>query len=255
MRLAAEGLSAGYGDEVVLKDLCFSFEGPGLLQVLGPNGSGKTTLLKALIGLIKPFEGRVLVDGEDITGRPEEASNFVGYVPQVFAPEQHYPVTAWELVAGSYLFHKSRWPRLRPDDRCEEVVVRALRLVDLPEEAWHKSIWELSGGQRQRALIARALVHDPPIIMMDEPLSPVDPIGRAELAKHIGQMASSKLLVVTSHDPTILLPYTKAVLLLNRSFYLIGRPEEVLTLDNLREVYGEAAIRMEEYIHICDACR
>ncbi|RLI09189.1 metal ABC transporter ATP-binding protein [Candidatus Bathyarchaeota archaeon] len=255
VELVAEGLTAGYDGEVVISDMDFSLRGPGLVQVLGPNGSGKTTLLKALIGLLRPLRGRVLVNGEDITGRPEEASTYVGYVPQAFAPEQHYPMTVWELVVGSYVFHRRGWPRLRLDGRCREAVRKALDLVDLPPGTWHRSIWELSGGQRQRALIARALVHDPPILMMDEPLSPVDPLGRVELAKHIGQLAEHKLVIVTSHDPTLLLPYTKTVLLLNRAFYVIGEPSEVLTLENLREVYGEAAIKVEEYIHICDACR
>lgn len=253
--LVAEELTAGYDEEIVIEDMSFHLTGPGLVQVLGPNGSGKTTLLKALLGLLKPLRGRVLVNGEDITGRPEEASAYVGYVPQYFAPEQHYPLTAWELVMGSCLLHCQRWPRLVESRSCRRLVTRALKVVDLPEEEWHKSFWELSGGQRQRALIARALVHDPPILMMDEPLSAVDPLGRAELAEYIGRLAHEKLIIVTSHDPTLLLPYTDRVLLLNRSFYLLGKPEEVLTVENLRKVYGASAVEMREYVHICDACR
>jgi len=255
VELACEGLTAGYPGEIVLENLSFRFRGPGLVQVLGPNGSGKTTLLKALLGLIKPVRGRVLINGEDTTGKPEEASAFVGYVPQEFAPEQHYPVTAWELVMGSYLLHKRRWPRLFIGKGAKETVSRALEVVELPPEVWHKSLWELSGGQRQRVLIARALVHDPPILMMDEPFSSVDPLGRSDLADYIGAVAGGKLILITSHDPTPLLPYTRAVILLNRAFYLVGPPEEVLTLENLQKVYGGSAIAVREHIHICDACR
>ncbi len=255
VELKVENLAAGYGEDVVISGLSFSLEGPGLVQVLGPNGSGKTTLLRALLGLIRPLEGRVLVNGEDITGRPEEASRYVGYVPQYFAPEEHYPITVWELVAASYMFHRRRWPRLGLDGGCREAALRALEAVDLPPETWHKSFWELSGGQRQRALIARALVHDPPILMMDEPLSAVDPLGRAELAQHIGCLAEEKLIIVTSHDPTLLLPYTDTIMLLNRSFYVVGGPGEVLTLENLTKVYGSSAVAVQGHIHICDACR
>jgi len=90
---------------------------------------------------------------------------------------------------------------------------------------------------------------------MDEPLSPVDPVGRYGLAEHIGRLASSKLVLVTSHDPTLFLPYTKAILLLNRSFYIMGEPDEVLTLDNLTKVYGSSAIAIKDHVHICDSCR
>ncbi len=255
VELVAEGLTAGYNGEPVISDMSFRLEGPGLVQVLGPNGSGKTTLLKALLGLLKPEEGRVLVNGRDVTGKPEEASAYVGYVPQYFAPEQHYPLTAWELVMGSCLLHKRRWPRLIEGRDCKALVARALEIVDLHPEEWHKSVWELSGGQRQRALIARALVHDPPVLMMDEPFSAVDPLGRAELAEYVGKLARSKLIITTSHDPTLLLPYTSLVILLNRAFYLIGKPGEVLTIENLRLVYGGSAVEVREYVHICDACR
>ncbi|OYT51552.1 hypothetical protein B6U66_03810 [Candidatus Bathyarchaeota archaeon ex4484_135] len=91
--------------------------------------------------------------------------------------------------------------------------------------------------------------------MMDEPLSAVDPLGRAELAEHIGRLAEEKLIIVTSHDPTLLLPYTETIILLNRSFYIIGRPEEILTLENLTKVYGRSAIAVQGHVHICDACR
>lgn len=255
VELIAEDLTVGYDGEAIIDGFSSSFRGPGLVQVLGPNGSGKTTLLRALLGILRPFKGRILVNGEDVTGRPEKAGAFMGYVPQYFVPEQHYPMTAWELVMNSCLLHVRRWPRLGLGKRCRQLAKRALEVVDLAPEEWHKGFWELSGGQRQRVLIARALVHDPPILVMDEPLSAVDPQGRVELARYIGSLASSKLVIVTSHDPTLMLPHTDAIVLLNRSYYVIGRPDEVLTLEKLRKVYGEAALKVRECIHICDACR
>ncbi len=247
------GLTVGYGEEVILENVNLEFRGPGLVQILGPNGAGKTTLLRTILGLIKPLKGRIYINGIDVTGSPGKAGSNIGYVPQLFITGHNpYPVTAWEFVESSLLLHK-RWPRLFITLEDRHRIEYILGRVGLPGEAWHKSLWNLSGGQRQRVLIARALIHDPGILVMDEPLSAVDPAGRAELARLIGELAKEKLVVVTSHDPMLLLKYTNIVVLLNRRLYMYGRPEEVLTLENTRRIYGEAAIPVREHVHISDA--
>ncbi len=247
-------LTVGYGKEVVLEDMNLEFKDHGIVQVLGPNGAGKTTLLKTIIGIIKPFKGKIIVNGEEVTGNPSKAGKHVGYVPQLLTTTTSaYPVTPWELVESSLLMYRRKWPRLIADKNTQTRVREVLRLVGLPEEAWNKSFWELSGGQRQRVLIARALVHDPPILVMDEPLASVDPAGRAEIAALIGTLSSKKLVIVASHDPMLLLPYTKQVVLLNRRVYIVGRPSETLTLENTRKIYGESALFVKEHIHISDA--
>ena len=105
----------------------------------------------------------------------------------------------------------------------------------------------------QRVLIARALVHDPQILLMDEPLSAVDPRGRAELARLIGGLGEEKLVIVTSHDPALLLEYTRSIILLNRRVVAVGPPSELLRIELLRKVYGGAAIILEPHVHICDS--
>ena len=246
-------LTVGYGDDIVLENLNLEFRGPGLIQILGPNGAGKTTLLKAILGLIKPLRGRVYINGVDVTGSPDKAGSSVGYVPQLFVTGHNpYPVTAWEFIESSLLLHR-KWPRVFATLEEKKRIEYVLEKVGLPREAWHKSLWSLSGGQRQRVLIARALIHDPEILVMDEPLSAVDPAGRVGLAGLIGELAEEKLVIVTSHDPMLLLKYTSMVLLLNRRLYMYGRPEEVLTIENARRIYGEAAIPVREHVHISDA--
>ncbi len=236
--------------EKILSNLTFRIDGPSLIQVIGPNGAGKTTLLKAIIGLIKPKRGKITLNG--IPPDPKRLSNIVGYVPQIVLSDVPIPVTAWEIVLNSFLLHRKKFPRLKAGKSDLERVRRSLELVDLPEDRWHRRFDRMSGGERQRVLLARALVYDPPILLLDEPLSAVDPLGKVEVAELIGKLAKSKLVIVTSHDPILLLPYTDKIILLNRSYYAIGKPEEILTLDVLKNVYGESAILIESHVHISD---
>ncbi len=251
MMIELRGVTVGYGGEPVLRGVRLVLRGPGLVQILGPNGAGKTTLLKTMLGLIKPMEGRVFINGEDVTGRPERAGRHVGYVPQLAAAARSFPITAWELVETECLLRCARWPRL-PFDELRGRVQKVLERVGLPREAWRMPLWSLSGGQRQRVLIARALVHDPEILVMDEPLSAVDPVGKAELASLVGRLGSRHLVVVTSHDPMLLLPYTTMVVLVNRGIVAAGEPGEVLRPEVLSKVYGGAVIHVQEHYHIAD---
>ncbi|RLF25102.1 MAG: metal ABC transporter ATP-binding protein [Thermoprotei archaeon] len=251
--ITLENVTVGYGREIVLKDLTVTFQGPGLVQVIGPNGAGKTTLLRTILGLIKPIKGRILINGIDVTGKPSKAGPLIGYVPQIMVVKgEEYPVSAWEYVAMSLLLHKKKWPRIGSGESVKAVRF-ILRIVGVPEELWHKPMWELSGGQRQRVLLARALVYNPPIILMDEPLSNVDPAGRAELAKLIGELSHQRLILVTSHDPTLLMPYTKEVLLLNREYYMIGAPKDVFKIEYLKNIYGESVVNLGEHMHISNS--
>jgi len=233
--------------EVILKDLNLSFE-RGLYQIIGPNGSGKTTLLRTILGLIKPSRGKIILDGEDITGKPEKA-NKIGYMPQL---SNEIPLTAFEIVLDSLLLHRKRFPRFARR-RDFEKAMETLKSVHLPEDRWKKMFGELSGGERQRVLLARALVYDPEVLLLDEPLSSIDPLGKVEFVEMIGKLSRDKTILVTSHDPILFLDYTKEIVVLNRTFYRVGKPEEILTLEILGEVYGESAVKLEEHVHISDA--
>jgi zinc/manganese transport system ATP-binding protein len=153
----------------------------------------------------------------------------------------------YEVIARSRGEHHSR----RKQD-VDALVEASLRAVGLQPDAWFKPLRSLSGGQRQRAFIARALVHDPPILLMDEPFSAVDPRGRVELAELIASLARSRLVVVTSHDPMLLLEYTDLIVLVNRRLVAVGDPHTVLREDVLAEVYGAAILRVRDHVHISD---
>ncbi len=252
LEIRVEELVIGYGRERISGPLSFSLKGPALVQVLGPNGAGKTTLLRTILGLIPPLKGHVYINGVDVTGNPSRAGKLAGYVPQLAWSGTNFPLTAWEAVEMVYLLHSRKWPRLFPGSGVKRVVENVLGKVGLPPAKWFKDIRFLSGGEKQRVMIARALVADQPVLLMDEPFSAVDPAGRASLAKLVAGLAEEKLVVVTSHDPMLLLEWTDKIILINRSFFAIGAPEEVLTLENTRRVYGEAAIPVTHHIHISD---
>ncbi len=254
VKLEVRGVYAGYDGLLVLSNLSFNIEGPGIMQVLGPNGAGKTTLFKVILGLLRPIKGSVLINDVDVTGKPEKAGRYIGYVPQLtYAHESEFPISVWEFIESSLLLNR-RWPRIFPSKVDVEKIEKVLKIVGLSEELWSRSFWRLSGGERQRVLIAKALISDPPILILDEPFSSVDPRGRLELAKVITELAKNKLVVISCHDPILLLRNTKAILLLNKSLYIFGSPEEVLTIENARKVYGDAAILINgKYLHICDA--
>jgi zinc/manganese transport system ATP-binding protein len=250
--LEVKDLDVVLGGETILKDLSLKFTSPALYQIIGPNGSGKTTLFRTILGLIKPRKGVVLLNGEDITGKPEKVGFWIGYMPQLTLTNNDFPLTAFEIVLNSLLLHTKRFPRIASEVDIKKTE-KTLRLVDLPENRWHKPFSELSGGEKQRVLLARALVYDPKILLLDEPLSAIDPLGKVEFVDLISRLSEEKLVIVTSHDPILLLPYTKEIVLLNREYYRIGKPDEILTLDVLKDVYGESAVLLEQHVHISDA--
>jgi len=244
-------LSVKYGSSIIINNLNVLFSGPGLFQVLGPNGAGKTTLLKAIIGLLKPDKGRILVNGIDVTGKPSIAGKYIGYVPQLDSslPQHTYPVSVYEYLATSYKLRVGNVTSSSLRDKVRDI----LELVGLDEEYLNHNIWSLSGGERQRIFIARALIHNPSILLLDEPFSAVDPAGRMDIAKLLGNLAKDKLIIVTSHDPSILLRYTKKILLLNRSIYVYGSVDKVLDIRVLRKIYGSMMLSLKSSVHILDA--
>jgi len=247
-------LTIGYVRPIV-EGLNVVFPENTLTQIIGANGSGKTTLIKTLIGILKPLRGSVFLYDEDVTGSPERIGRYVGYVPQIFTPSYFpYPVSVEELIESSYLLYRGKWPRIFPSSEVRKRVEEVLDLVDLDKNVKNKSIWELSGGERQRVLIARALVHEPKILILDEPFSSVDPAGRISLASVITKLVKDKTttIIMSSHDPTLLLQHTDNLLLLANGKWFFGAPENVLKEDVLKEVYGEAVTIYGKHVHIHD---
>lgn len=248
MRLVLEDLAIGYYRKALISDLSAVIDGPTLVQVLGPNGVGKTTLLRTVAGLVKPLRGRILVDGVDITGDPGLAGVYVSLVPQIASTLTNlYPMSLWEFVrfAADLRYGAS-------STQHNDLIARTLELVGLPSSVWHMDMRKLSGGQRQKAFIARALLSNTPIMLLDEPLSSIDQTSKPQIIRLILELSYTHLVIVTTHDPTLLLESTGSVLLIGSDRYFFGPPSKVMKLEVLREVYGDVVVHVDRCLHIAD---
>jgi zinc transport system ATP-binding protein len=187
----------GYGREPVLDHLTLELRSGEFVVVAGPNGSGKSTLLKLCVGLIVPWSGTVTVLGGAPTDRAIRRE--IGYAPQGLRGATSLPVSLREVVASGLVPGRKLFRRLSSDDwQRTERALAAVELADLSSEC----LFELSGGQQQRAVLARALVADPPLIMLDEPTTGIDQRFRPVIAHELRRRADGgATIVVVSHDP------------------------------------------------------
>jgi ABC-type Mn2+/Zn2+ transport system ATPase subunit len=228
--VAAEGLAAAYDGAPVLESVSFA-AGPGQsVCVLGPNGGGKTTLFRALLGELEPVSGRI-----ELSGRP-------AYMAQTERTRLDFPVSALDVAVMGTLAQGRWW---LPPRRSERDAARAaLDRVGLAAEA-NVRFGELSGGQRQRALLARALVQDAPVLLLDEPLSGVDPASATLIADVFDELrAGGRTLLVASHDVESARSFD-LVLCLNRRQVAFGAPGETLDRATLEATYGRELIVLE----------
>jgi ABC-type Mn2+/Zn2+ transport system ATPase subunit len=221
--LEVTGLSAGYGGAPVLDDVHFDLAQGERMAVLGPNGGGKSTLFRVLLGDLKPLAGTIV----------RHAS--CAFVPQTERSRLDYPVSALDVALMGTL---SRLPWWRPNGRRERRLAReALSRVGLADVA-DASFGDLSGGQRQRVFVARALVQDAPIMLLDEPFVGVDRPSSAALEQLLLELAEEgRAIMVATHDIEQSARYDR-VLCLNRRQVAVGPPDQTLTREVLEETYG-----------------
>jgi ABC-type Mn2+/Zn2+ transport system ATPase subunit len=227
----ADGLAAGYGGEAVLREVTFAVDAGRSVCVLGPNGGGKTTLFRVLLGELRPLAGRFRV-----AGRP-------AYVAQTERTRLDFPVTALDVALMGALAQGRWWLPPGRDDRA--AARAALERVGLDAEAGVR-FGELSGGQRQRALLARALVQDARLLLLDEPLSGVDPASAALIGGVFDELRDDgRTLLVSSHDVESARRFD-LVLCLHQRQVAFGPPAEVLERATLQATYGREMIVLED---------
>jgi ABC-type Mn2+/Zn2+ transport system ATPase subunit len=229
--VAVRGLSVGYGGPLVLRDVSFEVERGRTVCVLGPNGGGKTTLFRALLGELEATSGSVRV-----AGRP-------AYVAQTERTRLDFPVSALDVVLMGTLAAGRWWLPPRRSDR--SAARAALDRVGLAGRAGVR-FGELSGGQRQRTLLARALVQDAAVLLLDEPLSGVDPASAALIDAVFADLrAEGRTLLVASHDVESARGFD-LVLCLHGRQVAFGPPAAVLDRATLEATYGRELIVLDE---------
>jgi ABC-type Mn2+/Zn2+ transport system ATPase subunit len=227
--IEARELAAGYDGRPAISGVSFSLRPGERMALLGPNGGGKTTLLRALLGELAPLSGELAVRAHCAT------------VPQTERSQLDYPVSALDVAAMGALSRLPWWRR--PGRREREAALAALGRVGLGDRAG-ETFGELSGGQRQRVLIARSLVQEAQVLLLDEPFSGLDRPSSERLEALIGELAGEgRALMIATHDLEQA-RRSDSVLCLNRRQIAAGPPEQALTLEVLEATYGGTIVEL-----------
>ncbi|MDR1615364.1 MAG: ABC transporter ATP-binding protein [Campylobacteraceae bacterium] len=198
-------LSFAYDKEIVLEDINFEYNKGDFLALVGPNGGGKSTLLKLILGLLKPTKGEIKLSSQSF-----------GYVPQNTMSNSEFPISVLDVVlmgrlkSGGFGFY-------RKDDR--QKAFEALEKVGMQEFAG-KKIGELSIGQRQKVFIARALVCEAELLILDEPTASVDMQGQIQIYNILKSLNHDKGIIVVSHDMDVVLGYATKIAYLSRTLFM-----------------------------------
>jgi len=206
------------GGKEVLHNVSFTLKEPGLVGIVGPNGGGKSTLLSLLIGLLPPSHGHVAIFGQP----PKKMVKKIGYIPQRLPFDRKFPVSVKELVMMGLLHRLNRWGFYGKEQKKQGDYW--LEQLELQELADH-SIGTLSGGQLQRALIARALIGSPELLLLDEALDGVDQNNQQFIYQYLKKLSATKTILMVTHD------FSSCRLLADRLLIVQQGVEEVLAAD------------------------
>ena len=237
--LRFEHVNLSYGGQKILNDISFDIQEGQFAVFIGPSGCGKTTTLKMINRLIQPDSGHIYLDGKDISTIDRyELRRHTGYVIQQIGLFPNMTVHQNICVVPKLL----KWPR----DKCDQVVRELLEMVGLPYDQYaHKYPGEMSGGQQQRIGILRALAASPPVVLMDEPFSALDPMTRRSLQLEVKnlQQKLNKTIIFVTHDMEEALDLADVIIFMDHGHIVqMAPPEEMLespATDQIREFLGK----------------
>ena len=219
MIFECKDVTLGYENKVVAKNLNFKIDQGDYLCVVGENGTGKSTLIKTLLGLIKPLNGEVIAN---VQGKNHKG---VGYLPQQTQAQKDFPASVWEVVLSGVLNNDHRCPFYNKKDKAEaEKNMEKLNILDLKKRCYR----ELSGGQQQRVLLARALCATDSVLILDEPVTGLDPAASMEFYETIKDLNKKEnvTIIMVSNDIKNALNYATHILHLEQENDFFGTVEE-----------------------------
>jgi len=234
-----DNLSYSYGGPLVLDRISLDVDDGEFLGIVGPNGGGKSTLLKIMLGLIQPSHGIVKIMGQT----PVKGRSAIGYVPQYVNFDRKFPITVLETVLMGRISRSSTLTGYGKKDT--ELALQALRETEI-EHLRDRILNTLSGGQLQRALIARALVSNPKIFMLDEPTSNVDTRMEQDIFELLKKLNEKSTIIVVSHDIGFISGYVNRVACLNQT--LVCHETAAISGKTIEELYG-GEVHMIQHTH------
>lgn len=221
--ISLSGLTVSYSGQEAVNDINISVQKGEFLGLIGPNGGGKTTVLSSVLGLTEKNSGEIRIFGKKI----KDGRHLIGYVPQTSAVDRDFPITVIETVLSAFL-GSGLHPIKRFSRTEKEKAYKTLEILGLLEMK-DKPIKELSGGEFQKLLIARALVSDPDILLLDEPVSNIDESSRNEIYNILKELNSlDKTIIMVTHDMQSLSSLFSRLIYINRTVLFDGSPSDYL---------------------------
>ncbi|WP_025264027.1 metal ABC transporter ATP-binding protein [Wolbachia endosymbiont of Onchocerca volvulus] len=218
--LKIENLTLAYNNKKILDDINLSMKKGDVVTILGPNGGGKTSLVKVVAGINKNYTGSVIF-ADDMR---------ISYMPQNFSISSLMPVTVEYLLLNSFS------KRL---EKNQSIITEVVRLVGI-SNILKRQVLEVSAGQTQLLLLARCLIAEPDLIILDEPVSAMDINARTKFYNIIGEIAKKRLIsiLMTSHDLSSIVPCSDYIIYINHIIYCQGKPEEIMKNKTLSEIFS-----------------
>lgn len=224
--ISIKNVGVSFGGVTVLEDITMSIADNDFLAIIGPNGSGKTTLLKVILGLVKPDTGTVEVFGMP----PAEGRKLVGYLPQKTSFDPSFPINVFDVV----LMGRYRGLFKRYTDADRKLAEEALAMVGMSGQR-DRQIGELSGGQMKRAFIARALVKEPRLLILDEPMASIDPEMQKSFYDMLSELRKSMAVVLVTHDVGVISVHVDQIACVSKRIFYHGSAEE--GFDEIEKAY------------------
>ncbi|PID93427.1 MAG: zinc ABC transporter ATP-binding protein [Bacteroidetes bacterium] len=225
MLLTLKNISVGYERQAVLKNISLTVNRGDFIGIIGPNGGGKTTLLKLILGLLKPWQGKIIMDSH-MTLAKEKA---IGYLPQYNNFDRQFPITVKDIVLSGFITPKKIFRRYTPQERARvDTLLQEMGIYTLRDKAPS----ELSGGELQRTLLCRSLASNPEMLILDEPNTYVDNQFEHELYEKLRSLnQAGKTILLVTHDIGTVAHYIKTIACVNETLHL--HPSNKITAQQL----------------------